>query len=96
MLKLLICLISGLIIAVLTLQLRQQRMEVNYQTSRLHNQIHAEQARLWNQQIQIAVATAPNAISQTVDYHALNMIPRSPLPPEAAYWLDVRGNPDAE
>jgi cell division protein FtsL len=93
MLKLLICIFSGLLIAVLVLQLRQQRLEINYQTSQLHNQIHAQQARLWNQQLQIAVATAPNAIQHTVDHHALQMVPRAPLPPQVAHWIDVAGDP---
>jgi cell division protein FtsL len=93
MLKLLICLISAVILAGLVLQLRQQRMEINYQTSQLHGEIHTAQARLWNQQLQIAVSTAPTAIAQTVGSHELEMVPRPPRPAQDSRWIDVRGGP---
>ena len=93
MLKLLLCLVCGVLLAVLTLHLRQQRLELNHQTNRLHNQIEALQARLWNQQLQIAVYTAPNAISQTVGAHELNLVPQSPIPAGPTNWMDVRGEP---
>lgn len=97
MIKLLICLFSALAIAVTLLQLRQQRMEMNYQANQLHNLIEDHQAKLWNQQLQIAVYTAPNAISRTVGDHALNMVPVSPLPAKSATsWINVLNNPDAE
>ena len=80
MLKLLICIFSGLLLAVVMLQLRQQRLELSYDANKLHTQIESQQAKLWNQQLQIAVFTAPNAISQTVDDHSLNMVPRTPRP----------------
>ena len=44
------------LVSVVMLQLRQQRMELNYQTNRLHSQIEQSQAKLWNQQLQIAKA----------------------------------------
>ena len=78
MLKLLLCLSSAMLLAVLMLQLRQQKLELNHQANKLHNQIEAQQAKLWNQQLQIAVYTAPNAISQTVGNQKLNMT--SPIP----------------
>jgi hypothetical protein len=78
------------------LQLRQQRLELNYQTNRLHNQIRDSQAKLWNQQLQIAVYTAPNAISKTVGEQKLNMVPETPLPAQQANWIDPAHNPDAE
>ena len=93
MLKLLLCLISGLLLAVLMLHLRQQRLELNHQANRLHNQIEAKQARLWNQQLQIAVYTAPNAIAQTVGAHELDLVPQSPIPAGPTNWMDVRGEP---
>ena len=97
MLKLLLCLVCGVLLAVLTLHLRQQRLELNHQTNRLHNQIEARQARLWNQQLQIAVYTAPNAITQTVSNHDLNLVPQTPLPPGKPNWIDVGGgDTDAE
>ncbi len=97
MLKLLLCLFAALAIAVGLLQLRQQRMEMNYQANQLHNLIEDHQAKLWNQQLQIAIYTAPNAISRTVGDHALHMVPVSPLPAkQGTSWLDVVANPDAE
>ena len=93
MLKLVLCLCSAVLLAVLMLHLRQQRLELNHQSNRLHNQIEAQQSRLWNQQLQIAVYTAPNAISQTVGMHDLNLVPQSPLPAGPTNWMDVRGEP---
>ncbi|HZN69669.1 MAG TPA: hypothetical protein VFB66_30625, partial [Tepidisphaeraceae bacterium] len=74
MLKLLVCVLSLTTVAALVLQLRQQRQELGYQNSRLHDQIKAQQGRLWNQQLQIAVYTAPNSIRQTVSNHDLKMV----------------------
>ena len=39
MLKLLLCVLSAAVLAALVLQLRQQRQELGYQTSRLHDEI---------------------------------------------------------
>jgi hypothetical protein len=75
------------------LHLRQQRLELNHQANLLHNQIEAQQARLWNQQLQIAVYTAPNAISKTVGDHALRLVPQSPgqaARARAINWMDTR------
>jgi len=54
MVKLLICTLSAAALAACVLQLRQQRLQINYQTAELHDQIREQQARLWNQQLQIA------------------------------------------
>ena len=96
MLKLLLCLIFTLLLAAAMLQLRQQRLELNFQTNRLHGQIRQSQAKLWSQQLQIAIYTAPNAIAKTVGDQELNMVPVTPLPARSANWIDVRNNPDAE
>jgi cell division protein FtsL len=96
MMKLLICLVSGLLLAGIVLQLRQQRLNLHYQTHQLHNQIEDRQARLWNQQLQIAIYTAPNAIAKTVGNHELKVVPRTPLRTGRASWIDVSRNPDAE
>jgi len=96
MLKLIICLFSGMAVAVVVLQLRQQRLEMNYQNNRLYSQIEAQQAKLWNQQLQIAVYTAPNAIARTVGSHDLKMVPQSPLPAQQANWIEPENNPNAE
>ena len=89
MLKLLLCVISAAVLAALVLQLRQQRQELGYQNSRLHDQIKDQQAKLWNQQLQIAVYTAPNAITHTVNTHDLKMVPQAPLPRGRTHWIDV-------
>ena len=99
MLKLLLCIIASATVAVLMLELRQQRLELSYQTNRLHNQIEQSQSKLWNQQLQIAVYTAPNAITKTVGERELKMVPQSPLPASGAShtrWIDASANPDAE
>ncbi|HVT90548.1 MAG TPA: hypothetical protein VHD56_16960 [Tepidisphaeraceae bacterium] len=96
MLKLLITLVSSMLIAVIMLQLRQQKLELNYQTNRMHNEIRQYQSQLWNQQLQIAVYTAPNAISKTVGDQKLHMVPQSPLPAGKGQWMDPQNDPDAE
>ena len=90
MVKLLICLFGGAAIAVTVLQLRQQRLALEYQNTELHGRIRSRQATLWNQQLQIAVGTAPNAISKTIGDQHLNLTPQAPLPPGRANWIDVR------
>ena len=75
MVKLLICTLSAAALAACVLQLRQQRLEVNYQTAELHDRIREQQAKLWNQQLQIAVFTAPNAIEKTVKGDQIDMVP---------------------
>ena len=40
-------------------------------------------------QIQIAICTAPNAITRTVDTHDLKMVPQAPLPRGRTHWIDV-------
>jgi cell division protein FtsL len=96
MLKILLTLFFSMVIAVALLQLRQQRLELNYQTNKLHDEIRQSQAKLWNQQLQIAIYTAPNAISKTVGDQHLKLVPTSPLPGQQAHWLDPKRNPDAE
>src|SRR3954469_6572156 len=92
MIKLLLCLTSSMLLAVLMLQLRQQKLELNHQATKLHNQIEAHQAKLWNQQLQIAVYPAPNAIEKTVGDQQLRLVPRSPLPASKSNWIDPAPN----
>jgi cell division protein FtsL len=96
MLKLLLILTFTVLLGVVMLQLRQQRLELSFQTNRLHGQIRQSQAKLWNQQLQIAIYTAPNAIAKTVGDQQLNLVPVTPLPARSANWIDVRNDPDAE
>jgi cell division protein FtsL len=78
MLKLLICLAASLILGALVLQLRQQKLDLNNEVSRLHRQIEDRQSDLWNQQVQIAIYTAPNAIRNTIDSQNLKLVPQMP------------------
>jgi hypothetical protein len=90
MLKLLICLFGGAAIGVLVLELRQQHLELSHQTAQLHDEIAAHQAKLWDQQVQIAIYTAPNAIQRPVDAHSLKLAPQSPVPGgKDQSWIDV-------
>ncbi|HMB95310.1 MAG TPA: hypothetical protein VKK61_04655 [Tepidisphaeraceae bacterium] len=94
--KILLTLVFTMFIAVALLQLRHQRLELNYQTNKLHDEIRRSQSKLWNQQLQIAVYTAPNAIQKTVGSQNLNMVAASPLPGDQTHWIDTKRNPDAE
>jgi hypothetical protein len=96
MMKLVILLAGGLLIAGLTLQLRQEDLELKYQAGRLHAQIEAQQARLWNQQVLIATYTAPNAIAQTVGHLNMKMVPQRPTTGPGANWLDPVAPVDPE
>ena len=96
MIKLLICTLTAAVLAGCVLQLRQQRLQVNYQMAELHEQVRDQQSRLWNQQLQIASFTAPNAITQTIDTHNLKMVPQAPLPRRKAQWIDVSQVPEGE
>jgi cell division protein FtsL len=96
MLKLLLCLITAAALAVAMLHLRQQRLELNYQCNRLHTQIERSKAKLWSQQLEIAVYTAPNAISRTIGDHQLNMVPQRPSQTITSHWIDAAPTPAAE
>jgi cell division protein FtsL len=96
MLKLTLCLVAAVLLAVLLLQLRQQRLELDHQANLLHNQIESQQAKLWSQQLQIAVYTAPNAISKTVGERDLKLVPQSPTHVGPSNWMDVGGDPATE
>jgi cell division protein FtsL len=84
MLKLVICLLCGAVLAGAMLQLRHQRRELAYQCSKLHADIEALQIDLWNQQLLIASATGPDAIEQTVGRYNLSLVPNNPNLPSAA------------
>jgi hypothetical protein len=86
---------AALCMGIALLQIRQQRMELNYQCNQLHGQIEAQQARLWSQQLSIAVATAPNAIGKTVENSALHMV-RAPAQPPTGIRPAGDFDPDAE
>ena len=83
MVKLIVCLICALGIAAVLLQLRQQRLELSYQGSKLHHEVKQAQIKLWNQQLQIATDTAPSAIRQTVKQYDLTLVPSKPYLPSS-------------
>lgn len=76
MIKLLICLFSGVALALFMLDIRHQQLELRHQNAELHDRFKAQQAKLWNQQQQIAVFTAPTAISETVKGQHIQMVPQ--------------------
>ena len=96
MLKLLICLVTTALIAICLLQLRQHNLQLGHQCNELHSKIRGRQSKLWTQQLQIAVYTAPNAITQTVANHDLHLVPQTPPPAGRRHWIDVQSDPDAE
>jgi cell division protein FtsL len=87
MLKLLLCLLCGLVVAVVCLQLRQQQLDLRNRMITLQARIEQQQARLWSQQVQISVYTSPGVLSRTVA--DLPLAPEAGLPPEAAHWVRV-------
>jgi cell division protein FtsL len=88
MLKLLLSLAAFAVIAGAMLHLREQKREFGFQINQLHAQIEARQASLWNQQLQIAIYTAPNAIARTVGVQDLKMAPPMTLPAPTGRWTD--------
>jgi hypothetical protein len=87
MLKLMICLLCGAGTAIALLELRQQQLDLTFQTNRLHNQIEATQARLWNQQLSIAQTTAPNALEMMLKGQGLKLVPTTTRPGAKA-WIE--------
>jgi cell division protein FtsL len=89
-LKLLLVILSALLTAVCLLQLRQQKVILNHQTQELHRKINDSQAELWNQQLQVAAYTAPNAITATVNALDVPLVPDAPVELEdRRSWIDV-------
>jgi cell division protein FtsL len=93
MVKLLACLLFGLGLSAAMLQLRQEALNLNYQTSRLHSQIEARQAELWSQQLRIAEVTAPNAIAARVRQDNIPLAPAAR--PDARNWIEPPPPPAA-
>jgi cell division protein FtsL len=92
MIKLLICLLATMATAACLMQLHQQRLELNHETSQLHNAIESRQARLWNQQLQIAKVTAPPAVKSVITREELRLTPLSPIGTATTSWLDSGKN----
>jgi cell division protein FtsL len=96
MLKLLLCLLSTAVVAAVMLQLRQQKLILSAEVSHLHNQIEQSQSMLWDQQVQVAVYTAPNAIAKTVGDRKLDMVPTAPVAAGKGDWIDPHVDAAAE
>ncbi|MBC7785057.1 MAG: hypothetical protein H7144_14565 [Burkholderiales bacterium] len=75
MLKLLLCIFSAVVISGALLHLKHQKMELSYKTNQAHRRLQNLQIELWNQQLQVAIYTAPNAIERTVGSHKLGLVP---------------------
>ncbi len=88
MIKLLICVLSTMATAICLMQLRQQRLELNHETSQLHNAIESRQSRLWNQQLKIAELTTPPAVKAAVSKQDLRLTPLSPIGVASNTWVD--------
>ena len=85
MLKLLICLIVGLIVGGVTLQLRARQLELRNQVVLLEQRIQKQNARLWSQQVEISLYTSPKAVSKAID--ELPLAPQAKLPAQAGHWV---------
>jgi hypothetical protein len=89
MLKILLCIFTATAVAVGLLQLRQQCLNLSYQTNCLHNELQVEQARLWNQQLQIAVSTAPNAMQQIIGQQDIHFVAPATPPDHLTSWTET-------
>lgn len=78
MVRLLLCLLVGAGIGLTLLMIRQQRLELQYQSNQVHDQMLEKQRELWRQQVQIAAATAPAALETVLANHQLEMEPDDP------------------
>jgi len=87
MIKLLLCLACGMVMAMVMLQLRQQELELRHQAAELQIKIQNHQAKLWQQQLEIAVYTAPNAVTKIVQEQDLKLVPEARLPIAAGDWV---------
>ena len=87
MLKLMLCLVCAFVIGTVALQLRQQELELRHQATDLHQKIQAKQSKLWSQQVEIAVYTAPNAISKSLGEVEWRLKPERHLPEGAGAWM---------
>jgi hypothetical protein len=85
--KMLICLVCAFLVALATLQLRQQELELRHRAAALQEQLQARQAKMWEQQVVIASKTAPNALTATVAGQDLKLVPAGKLPLAAGDWV---------
>ncbi len=93
MLRLLFCILVGAAIAVTLLLLRQQRLQLRHECGVLHAEIVQSQRVLWRQQMEVATATAPDALARAVEQHAARQAAEQDRPADASgAWHEL---PDA-
>jgi len=78
-----------MVMAVVMLQLRQQELELRHQAADLQIKIQNHQAKLWQQQLEIAVYTAPNTVTKFVQQQDLKLVPEAQLPAAAGDWVNT-------
>jgi hypothetical protein len=88
MLKLVLCLIGSVAAALQLCQMRQERLELNYQANELHQQIESQQAKLWNQQMLMSVYMAPNSVNNNLANSNVKLAPEKPRPADARASAD--------
>ena len=87
MIKLLFSLLCSFSICVATLHLRQQQLELKHDAARVQAKIENHQSKLWNQQLQIAAATAPRVLNQTIAHHHLRLSADPRVPAAVGNWV---------
>lgn len=78
MVRLLLCLLVGAGIGITLLMIRQQRLELQYESNEIHDEMLDTQRQLWRQQVQIAAATAPAALESVLAHHQFETEPTNP------------------
>ena len=68
------------------MHLRQQQLELKHEAARLQSAIDGQQAKLWNQQLQIAAATGPRVLKETISQHHLPLSSDPRVPSPAGHW----------
>lgn len=75
MVRILLCLLVGVGIGITLLMIRQQRLELQYESNKIHDEMLDTQRQLWRQQVQIAAATAPAALDTVLANHEFETEP---------------------
>jgi hypothetical protein len=88
MIRLLLCLLTALGIATALLLIRQQRLQLRHDQNVAHARIVDMQRVLWQQQLQIAVDTAPEALRRVRQMQA-NRPPADVRPEGPSDWSDL-------
>lgn len=76
--KLVGCLLCSVLTAGVLLHLRHERMEINYRINQAHRRLQDLQVELWNQQLQMGIATSPTAVEKAVGRQKLPLTQTAP------------------